>query len=111
MNPQIDWHKNQVIFTDKGIQHKLLGLSINDGSQACATTLISRQQFCKAIKNGGELFALISTQAPDETGDAIIQSEIKLLLEEYKDVFLKDLLQRLSLKQTIDYKIELESDT
>jgi hypothetical protein len=91
VNSHIDWRKNKVIFRNKDKECRLLGLLMKsrDELQACATTLISRQQLSKAARSGGELFTVLSVQEPEEQKDKddTTLPKIKALIDEFADVF------------------------
>jgi hypothetical protein len=106
-NPSIDWQSNTVVFKYKGRDICLSsnGLPIPEEPD----NLYSALQMKRAIKRGDQGFVTVVQPLDTDTSSTVqpLPSDVRHLLDDYNDVFPKDLPSGLPPSRAVDHKIEL----
>ena len=111
-NPSIDWRKNTLTFhygkriiqvkTDGGIRE-------NQPEHSCNTVFISRQQLANVTDNA-ELYTICAATSLRDI-DKTFPEEAQELIQEFSDIFPKELPSKLLPKRAIDHSITLVPGT
>jgi len=110
-NPMIDWRTNKIEFNQKNNVIKLQAGSKKRQSTRQLNPINAMQLKSIVSKSECELFLIYSDYESlndlELSQDVVENKDLKRLLEEYEDVFLKDLPSELPPSRNVDHKIEI----
>jgi len=110
-NPSIDWRSNEVSFQQDNKRVSFIAKKPRKyetgrvKAVSVQITTITVEELLKEVEDGEVFLLFVNETSPDTKEEQ--PEELKSLLEEYKDVFPKDLPPGLPPSRTVDHKIDI----